>query len=78
MEEYKRHPILAYILHVETLEPEALLYRRVGDMWEIESFDGIDAVIALPAIGAELALADFYERLTFPSRRDLTGEMPVD
>ena len=28
VEEYKRHPTLAYILLIETLKPQALLYRR--------------------------------------------------
>ena len=69
VEEYKRHPTLAYILLVETLKPQALLYARTGGAWEIETFEGVDAVIPLPVICAELALADIYEGLTFPSRR---------
>ena len=74
VEEYKRHPTLAYILLVETLKPQALLYLRVGDAWEIETFEGLDALVALPAIGASLALADIYEGLTFQPRRDLAAE----
>ncbi|MCJ2128141.1 hypothetical protein [Methylobacterium sp. E-045] len=76
MEEYKRHPTLAYILLVETLKPQALLYLRAGDAWEIETFEGLDAVVTLPAIGAELAMADIYDGLTFPVRRDLAAEEP--
>ena len=74
VEEYKRHPTLAYILLVETLKPQALLYMRVGDTWEIETFEGLEALIALPAIGASLTLADIYEGLTFQPRRDLAAE----
>lgn len=77
VEEYKRHPTLAYILLVETLEPQALLYLRTSGTWEIESFEGIDAIIALPAIGAELALADVYDGLTFPPRRDIAEDAPI-
>ncbi|MCJ2079686.1 Uma2 family endonuclease [Methylobacterium sp. J-090] len=74
VEEYKRHPTLAYILLIETLKPQALLYTRGNDAWEIEAFEGLEAVIALPAIGASLALADIYEGLSFPGRRDLATE----
>ncbi|MBY0257892.1 MAG: Uma2 family endonuclease [Methylobacterium sp.] len=74
VEEYKRHPTLAYILLVETLKPQALLYRRLGAGWDIETFEGLDAVIDLPAIGATLAMADIYDGLSFPPRRDLAAE----
>ncbi|MCJ2043831.1 Uma2 family endonuclease [Methylobacterium sp. J-078] len=74
VEEYKRHPTLAYILLVETLKPQALLYRRLGEGWDIETFEGLDAVIGLPAIGATLAMADIYDGLSFPPRRDLASE----
>jgi Uma2 family endonuclease len=65
VEEYKRHPTLASILLVETL--------RLGDGWDIETFEGLDAVIALPEIGATLSLAEIYDGLSFPPRRDLAG-----
>lgn len=74
VEEYKRHPTLAYILLVETLKPQALLYMRAEESWEIETFESLDAIIALPAIGAKLLLADIYEGLTFQPRRDLAAE----
>ena len=73
VEDYKRHPTLASILLVETLKPQALLYRRLGDGWDIETFEGLDAVIALPEIGATLSLAEIYDGLSFPPRRDLAG-----
>lgn len=76
VEEYKRHPTPAYILLVEMLKPQALLYLRAGDGWEIETFEGLDAVVTLPAIGAELTLADIYDGLAFPMRRDLAAEEP--
>ncbi|RZK83205.1 MAG: Uma2 family endonuclease, partial [Methylobacterium sp.] len=73
VEEYKRHPTLASVLLVETLKPQALLYRRLGEGWDIETFEGLDAVIALPEIGATLSLAEIYDGLSFPPRRDLAG-----
>lgn len=74
VEEYKRHPTLAYILLIETLKPQALLYRRGAEGWEIETFEGVEAVIDLPDIGASLTMADIYDGLTFPARRDLANE----
>ncbi len=70
-DEYRRHPSLAYILLVETRFPSAVLYRREGDAWAEESFEGLDAVIALPAIGAQLALADIYEDVSFEPGRPI-------
>ncbi|MGX7706990.1 Uma2 family endonuclease [Methylobacterium sp. Gmos1] len=68
LEEYKRHPTLRYILLLETVAPVALLYRRAADGWHPELFEGLDAVIDLPEIGASLALAEVYGGLAFPSR----------
>ncbi|MDV2982748.1 UNVERIFIED_CONTAM: Uma2 family endonuclease [Methylobacteriaceae bacterium AG10] len=69
LDEYRRHPSLAYILLVETRFPSTVLYRREGEDWAEESFEGLDAVIALPAIGAQLALADIYEDVRFEPGR---------
>lgn len=74
VEEYKRHPTLTAILLVETLKPQALLYRRGPDGWAIETFEGLEAVIDLSDIGATLAMADLYDGLTFPARRNLAEE----
>ncbi|WP_279358502.1 Uma2 family endonuclease [Methylobacterium indicum] len=68
LEEYKRHPTLRYILLFETVAPVALLYRREAEGWQPELFEGLDAVIALPEIGAGLSLADVYDGLTFAPR----------
>lgn len=69
LDEYRRHPSLAYILLVETRFPSAVLYRREGEAWLEESFEALGAVIDLPAIGARLALADIYEDVTFEPGR---------
>jgi Uma2 family endonuclease len=68
LEEYKRHPTLRYILLLETVAPVALLYRREAEGWQPELFEGLEAIIDLPDIGARLALADVYDGLTFPPR----------
>ncbi|UMY17189.1 Uma2 family endonuclease [Methylobacterium organophilum] len=69
LDEYRRHPSLACILLVETRFPSAVLYRRAGEGWAEESFESLDAVIDLPAIGARLALTDIYEDVGFEPGR---------
>ena len=76
LEEYKRHPTLKCILLVETVSPQALLYRRVNEEWAIEAFDGFDAIVDLPEIGARLALAEVYEGLAFEPRWDPAASSP--
>jgi Uma2 family endonuclease len=64
LEEYKCRPTLAYILLLETRAPKATLYRRSDDgEWRTERFEGLETAIALPQIGAELALREVYEDL---------------
>lgn len=73
LEEYKALPSLAYILLVEPDLPRVLLWWRApGDIWELSQFDGLEGVIDLSAIGAALAMADLYYRVTFPD--PLAGE----
>ena len=69
LDEYRCHPSLAYILLVETRFPSAVLYRREEEGWTEESFETLDAVIDLPAIGARLALTDIYEDVAFEPGR---------
>ena len=69
LDEYRRHPSLACILLVETRFPSAVLYRREEEGWTEESFETLDAVIDLPAIGARLALTDIYEDVAFEPGR---------
>lgn len=68
LEEYKRHPSIAYILLIETRWPSATLYRRDGEAWETQAYEALDAVVDLPAIGARLSLADIYDDMTFTER----------
>lgn len=67
LEEYKALPSLAYILLVEPDVPSVLLWGRgPGEGWQLAIFDGLEGIIGLPDIGAELALAEIYEDVTFP------------
>lgn len=61
LEEYKQHPTIDAILLLDTRRVDATLYRRTGAGWAEEAYGDRSAVIALPTIGAVLALADVYE-----------------
>ncbi|GJD54518.1 Uma2 family endonuclease [Methylobacterium dankookense] len=69
LDEYRRHPTLRCILLVETRFPSALLYRRVGETWEPETYEAMSDIIDLPEIGARLALADIYDDVAFEPGR---------
>jgi Uma2 family endonuclease len=70
LEEYKRHPTIAYILLVETRWPSATLYRRDGESWMTQAFEAIDETIDLPIIGAMLRMTDVYDSMTFAPHRE--------
>lgn len=65
LEEYKAHPSLAYILLIDTVVPKAALYARSDTGRDVTDFEGLHGEIALPAIGAALAMADIFEGLPF-------------
>jgi Uma2 family endonuclease len=59
-------PSLKVLMFVETEEPRVVIHRRRAEGgFEIEHHSGLDAVIPLPEVGAALALAELYERVTF-------------
>jgi Uma2 family endonuclease len=63
---YLTIPTLKVLLLVETEKPSVTVYRRQpGVGFEPELHEGLDAIIPLPEIEAELPLADLYERVSF-------------
>ena len=58
--------LMAYLL-VETEGPGVVVDRRAKreDRFDMEVYDGLDAVIPLPAIGADVRLAELYARVKF-------------
>jgi Uma2 family endonuclease len=65
LEEYKRHPAIKVILLVDSEAPQVTVWRRVDGEWTYAEQIGLDAVIALPEIDAELPLSELYADLTF-------------
>lgn len=63
---YLTIPTLKVLLLVETDNPTVTVFRRKpGIGFESELHEGLDAVIPLPEIEAELPLAQLYERVSF-------------
>lgn len=64
--EYQTIPSMAHILLVDTEAPRVDLWSRdANGAWRQIKYDGLEARIDLPAIGAALALADVFEGITF-------------
>jgi Uma2 family endonuclease len=67
--EYQSVPSMTHILLVDTEQPRIDVCSREADgSWRTLRYDGLDAKLELPAVGACLALADVYERLAFEPR----------
>lgn len=62
---YLTIPTLAAYLLIETNRARVAMHRRTENGFVLEAYDGLDAVIELPAIEVELPLAELYERVTF-------------
>jgi len=62
---YLSIPSLQYCLLLEQVKPRAILMRRTGDGFLRQSYEGLDAIIALDAIHCELRLSDLYDRVDF-------------
>ena len=58
--ELERHGVRAAMLAALVV-----IYRRAGDDFLREVHQGLDAVIALPEIEAEVPLAEIYDRVVF-------------
>jgi len=75
-EAYLSIPSLRVYLLIETDQPRVVAYRRdaeiVGraDRFSTELYTGLDEIVPLSEISAELALSDLYERVKFPPEPD--------
>ena len=56
--------LMAYLL-IETDRSRVVVHRRTDDGFIAEAYEGTDAVVPLPAIEAEVPLAELYERVDF-------------
>jgi Uma2 family endonuclease len=65
--EYQTIASVSHILLVDTEKPRIDLWSRDKGGWMQSKFDGLDAVVELPAVGASLTLAEVFEGLEFVS-----------
>jgi len=57
-------PTLRHYLLLESTRPLVrLATRRESKVWAFDTFEGLTAVVPLPAIGVELTLADIYRKV---------------
>jgi Uma2 family endonuclease len=63
-EEYRLTPSVRRYVMLEQDEPAATVFAREGDRW-VGTLCKSDAVLAMPEIGIEVPLAEFYEGLSF-------------
>lgn len=76
--EYRSVETLDYILFVEPNAPEVALWRRDDAReWIRDTIEGLDGRAAMPALGVELALADLYDGIEFPSSLQPLGIAPA-
>lgn len=65
LEAYLTIATLSIYLLIETDQPRVVVHRRTDNGFATEAYEGLDAVIPLEAIQAELPLAELYERVEF-------------
>jgi len=63
-EEYRLTPSVQRYVMLEQDEPAATVFAREGDRWVGTLHKG-DVILAMPEIGIEIPLAEFYDGLTF-------------
>jgi len=69
LDEYKGVPSIEHIVLVDPDSPEIIVWSRNEDRsWSHETVRGLDAVLALPAIGVEVPLSALYAGLTVRPR----------
>lgn len=62
---YRRIDSLQQVLLVSQQRPMAELFSRRGDLWTLETAEGIHAAVVLESIGARLELSSVYQRVSF-------------
>ena len=62
---YLTIPTLAAYLLIETDRPRVVVHHRTPEGFVAHVYEGVDATVALEAVGAELPLKELYERVDF-------------
>ena len=69
-EQYRQRESLQEYVLIAQDRPHVERYARQADgQWLLTEVNGLEAVLALPSIGGELALAEVYRKVTFPGKQ---------
>ncbi|MBS0640343.1 MAG: hypothetical protein JSS43_10750, partial [Proteobacteria bacterium] len=63
-QEYRDTPSIRHYVMLMQDRPQATVFARVGDDW-IGHILSADSVLAMPEIGIDVSLAEFYEGVAF-------------
>ena len=75
LEEYKRHPTLQTIVHIDPDIMDVLVFTRASSgQWDVERIDQAAAVLKIPGTPVALALADIYDGIPLPAPDASPGE----
>ena len=62
---YQSIPSLQVYLIIDQFKAHVEADLRQGNIWHLQEFSGLEAIIPLPALGCELPLAQIYARISF-------------
>src|SRR5438128_1684337 len=69
-EQYRQRESLREYVLIAQDRPHVERYARQAEgQWLLTEVNGLEAVLALPSIGGELALAEVYRKVTFPGKQ---------
>jgi Uma2 family endonuclease len=71
---YLTIPSMTVYVLIEQEMPAVVVFRRVGESFEREVYQGLDAAVPLPEIGIVLPLAEIYEAVEFVPEKDAEDE----
>ena len=77
VEEYKTLPAAQVIMVIDTRTAGIGVWRRDGEDWRMESYEGRDKVVPLPEINAELPLSEVYDQIEIRHKVDPERGWPV-
>lgn len=73
---YLTIPELCAYLLIESTSPRVAVYHRTDSGFSLRQYEGLEAMIPLGAIGAQLALKELYERIDFSAAAK--ADEPID
>ena len=69
-EQYRqRESLQEYVLIAQDRPHVERFARQADGQWLLTEVNGLEAVLALPSIGGELALSEVYRKVTFPGKQ---------